>query len=180
VLNNENRLAVLPELFENLRNLLPKHGVDTRDGLVQQQEFVWEEERPRELEEFGLAVREVAPELPQERGWEPHALERSSRCGALLIAVHAQHGRDTIIPIVLRKQEVLLDGEVRPQPHLLECAAQARAGAIPRREWGEVAASEPHAAAVGLEEPGDAREHGRLPGTVRPNERGDRTRLHGE
>ena len=74
--------------------------------------------------------------------------------------------------------QVLQDRQIEVERRLLEDDAHRRQG--PRRGLAQVAAADPHGAALAVEQAGQQGEQRRLAGAVRPEQRGERARLDGE
>ena len=104
------------------------------------------------------------------------------RLGNLVLGAEAgcrqqrPHGAAVAAGPVHADEGVLEHGEVAEERVRLQRADEAAPDALGRRCRGDVAGVEQHVAAVGRQRAGEEPQDRRLPGAVRPDERGDRAR----
>src|SRR5207249_3912974 len=169
LLDHQDRVAEPPELLDDAEDLLEDERRQAERGLVEEDQPRLEQERARHLEHLLLSPREVpGPFLAR------LAQGRKRRVGALDLG--GQLGRAR--PGVGAEQKVFLHGHERKDVSSLWHIRHAPAEQLGRRAVGDILAGQEHPAGERGQEPEHRLEHGRLPGTVGPDDRDDLTGLH--
>ena len=181
VLDEEDRHAALvTEALDVLEQRRPERAIHAGERLVEHEHPRLEHQGPGELEQLPLAARE-RPRVVARLGREPERLEEvesAVACIALGAAPRRPECREReALPGVPRREEHVVEhrhhGERLRQlerPHHPGADEAVRTSAVDRL------AGKAHVAAVSALEAGHDVEERRLPGTVRPDQRGDRPR----